>query len=130
MVLVPSEAAKLLVGFITTVYSIPLVSGLGWRGIRFTSIEANPLARVRDTLEASLMEVEETKFWRQRKMNSENIFILPNYIGEGSRDFLGGIFITIPKVTSAPSSLRDCPLGTAIEEVCVHLVLPNRPVHI
>ena len=52
MVLVPSEAAKLLVGFIITVYSIPLVSGLGWRGIRFTSIEANPLARVRDTLEA------------------------------------------------------------------------------
>ena len=43
--------AELWVGNITAVYWIPLVSGLGWRGIRFTSIEANPLARVRDTLE-------------------------------------------------------------------------------
>ena len=50
-VLVFSEAAWLWINRITVVYWLPLVSGLGWRGIRFTSIEANPLARVSDTLE-------------------------------------------------------------------------------
>ena len=44
-------------------------------------------------------------FWRQRKMNFENIFILPNVIGERSRRRFGGIFIKIPKVTSERSSL-------------------------
>ena len=47
----------------------------------------------------------ETMFWRQRKMNFENIFILPNVIGDRSRRRFGGIFIKIPKVTSAWSSL-------------------------
>ena len=47
----------------------------------------------------------ETMFWWLRKMNFENIFILPNHIGERSRGFLWGIFIKIPKVTSARSSL-------------------------
>ena len=47
----------------------------------------------------------ETMFWRQRKMNFENIFILPNIIGERSRRRFGGIFIKIPKVTFARSSL-------------------------
>ena len=47
----------------------------------------------------------ETMFWRQRKMNFENIFILPNVIGDRSRRRFGGIFIKIPKVTSARSSL-------------------------
>ena len=47
----------------------------------------------------------ETMFWRQRKMNFENIFILPNVIGDRSRRRFGGIFIKFPKVTSARSSL-------------------------
>ena len=38
-------------------------------------------------------------------MNFENIFILPNVIGERSRRRFGGIFIRIPKVTFARSSL-------------------------
>ena len=38
-------------------------------------------------------------------MNFENIFILPNVIGDRSRRRFGGIFIKIPKVTSAWSSL-------------------------
>ena len=39
-------------------------------------------------------------------MNFENIFILPNVIGDRSRRRFGGIFIKIPKVTSArPSSM-------------------------
>ena len=38
-------------------------------------------------------------------MNLENFFILPNHVGERSRGFLWGIFIKIPKVTSAWSSL-------------------------
>ena len=42
---------------------------------------------------------------RQRKMNFENIFILPNIIGDRSRRRFGGIFIKIPKVTSARSFL-------------------------
>ena len=37
-------------------------------------------------------------------MNFENIFILPNVIGVRSRRRFGGIFIRIPKVTSAWSS--------------------------
>ena len=49
----------------------------------------------------------ETMFWRQRKMNFENIFILPNVIGDRSRRRFGGIFIKFPKVTSARSSLMD-----------------------
>ena len=40
-------------------------------------------------------------------MNFENIFILPNVIGVRSRRRFGGIFIKIPKVTSAQSSLMD-----------------------
>ena len=40
-------------------------------------------------------------------MNFENIFILPNVIGDRSRRRFGGIFIKIPKVTSAWSSLLD-----------------------
>ena len=44
-------------------------------------------------------------FWRQRKMNFKNIFILPNVIGDRSRRRFGGIFIKFPKVTSARSSL-------------------------
>ena len=47
----------------------------------------------------------ETMFWRQRKMNFESIFILPNVIGDRSRRRYGGIFIKIPKVTSTWSSL-------------------------
>ena len=47
----------------------------------------------------------ETMFWRQRKINFENIFILPNVIGGRSRRRFGSIFIKIPKVTSARSSL-------------------------
>ncbi len=46
-------------------------------------------------------------FWRQRKMNFKNIFILPNVIGDRSRRRFGGIFIKFPKVTSARSSLMD-----------------------
>ena len=38
-------------------------------------------------------------------MNFENIFILPNVIGDRSRRRFGGIFIKIPKVTFARSSL-------------------------
>ena len=38
-------------------------------------------------------------------MNFKNIFILPNVIGERSRRRFGGIFIKIPKVTTARSSL-------------------------
>ena len=38
-------------------------------------------------------------------MNFENIFILPNVIGDRSRRRFGGIFIKIPKVTSVRSSL-------------------------
>ena len=38
-------------------------------------------------------------------MNFENIFILPNVIGDRSRRRFGGIFIKIPKVTSERSSL-------------------------
>ena len=38
-------------------------------------------------------------------MNFENIFILPNVIGDTSRRRFWGIFIKIPKVTSAWSSL-------------------------
>ena len=40
-------------------------------------------------------------------MNFKNIFILPNDIGDRSRRRFGGIFIKIPKVTSARSSLMD-----------------------
>ena len=40
-------------------------------------------------------------------MNFENIFILPNVIGDRSRRRFGGIFIKIPKVTSARSSLME-----------------------
>ena len=38
-------------------------------------------------------------------MNFKNIFILPNVIGDRSRRRFGGIFIKIPKVTLARSSL-------------------------
>ena len=53
----------------------------------------------------------ETMFWRQRKMNFKTIFILPNVIGERSRRRFGGIFIKIPKVTTARSSLISNKIG-------------------
>ena len=53
----------------------------------------------------------ETMFWRQRKMNFKNIFILPNVIGDRSRRRFGGIFIKIPKVTTARSSLISNKIG-------------------
>ena len=53
----------------------------------------------------------ETMFWRQRKMNFENIFILPNVIGDRSRRRFGGIFIKIPKVTTARSSSMSNKIG-------------------
>ena len=49
----------------------------------------------------------ETMFWRQRKINFENIFILSNHIGESFRGFSWGIFIKIPKVTLAGCSLVE-----------------------
>ena len=35
----------------------------------------------------------ETMFWRQRKMNFKNIFILPNVIGDRTRRRFRGIFL-------------------------------------
>ena len=52
-------------------------------------------------------------------MNIENIFILPNVIGERSRRRFGNIFIKNPKVTSAQSSLlrnlQDPSLGVYVQ---------------
>ena len=44
-------------------------------------------------------------------MNFKNIFILPNVIGDRSRRRFGGIFIKIPKVTTARSSLISNKIG-------------------
>ena len=57
-------------------------------------------------------------------MNFENIFILPNVIGDRTRRRFEGIFIKIPKVTSAQSSLV-CTAFTALHWRALHcLKLP------
>ena len=48
-------------------------------------------------------------------MNFENIFILPNVIGDRSRRRFGGIFIKFPKVTFARSSLLHIDVKTLIK---------------
>ena len=70
----------------------------------------------------------ETMFWRQRKMNFENIFILPNVVGNRSRRRFGGIFIKVLKVNFARSSLLyigfiDCDETSPfkMEEMRMHL---------
>ena len=67
-------------------------------------------------------------FWRQRKMSFENIFILPNVIGDRSRRRFGGIFIKIPKVTSAWSSLMHNPLVGDHSKLWL-LLTKDRKVH-
>ena len=39
----------------------------------------------------------ESMFWRQRKMSFDNIFILPNVIGDMSRRRFGGFLSKFPK---------------------------------
>ena len=53
---------------ITAVYWTSLVWALGWRGILFTTMQANPLARVRDTLEMrwEVVMLSSWPVWRTR----------------------------------------------------------------
>ena len=63
-------------------------------------------------------------------MNFENIFILPNVIGDRSRRRFGGIFIKIPKVTSAWSSLVGrLPLLSLSESVVRDFLWLGLPSH-
>ena len=74
----------------------------------------------------------ETMFWRQRKMNFENIFILPNVIGDRSRRLFGGIFIKFPKVTSTRSSLmiiHDYPSSIMIHHQSSIIHRPSCIIH-
>ena len=60
-------------------------------------------------------------------MNFENIFMLPNVIGDRSRRRFGSIFIKIPKVTFARSSLMYIKVATKVVNLGI---LQSTPLYI